>query len=78
MILGAAKITKFILFVMVLIFGTTTVPQILFLLFFQSGLSEPPSGALVDIFIHLAALMVTIFGFIGISSWIKKQEDVFY
>ena len=78
MILGAAKIIKFVLFVMMLLFGATAIPQIFFLLFFQSGLSELPSGAIVDIFIHLAVFIFTVFGFIGISSWIRKQEDVFY
>ena len=69
---------KFLLFVGMLILGAAAVPQIIFLFFLQTDKLEFPAGAATEIVIQFIALIVVIFGFIGISSWIRKQEDVFY
>jgi len=77
MVLGAAKIIKFLLFVTMLVLGATSVPQILFLLFLQNDISDMPKGAILDIVVHFIVFIVVVFGFIGISIWVRKQNEVF-
>ena len=77
MVLGAAKIIKFLLFVTMLVLGATSVPQILFLLFLQNDISDMPRGAILDIVVHFIVFIVVVFGFIGISIWVRKQDEVF-
>ena len=69
---------KFLLFVAMLFLGATSIPRLMFLLFLPNSGSEFPPSVITDIVVSFGAFIVVSAGFVVISNWIRKQEDVFY
>ena len=77
MVNWAARTMKFILFMAMLFFGATSVPRIMFLLFLPGTGAELPEAVVKDVLTSFAIFILVSAGFIGISIWLRKQEDAF-
>jgi hypothetical protein len=77
MVYWAAKIAKFILFVAMIFFGAITIPRMLFLLFLPATGGEMPVGVVKEVLTGFVFFILASVGFLGISSWLRKQENVF-
>jgi len=72
-----AKTVKFILFVAVLLFGATAIPRMFFLLFLLVTGGEIPVVVVREVLTNFIFFIIALAGFIGISSWLRRQESVF-
>ena len=67
-----AKTMKFILFVAMLIFGATSIPRMIFLLFLLVTGGEMPVVVVREVLINFVYFIIATAGFIGISSWLRR------
>jgi hypothetical protein len=77
MVYAAAKTVKFLLFMAMLLFGATSIPRLIFLLFLFATGGEMPMTVVKEVITGFIYFVIATVGFIGISSWLRKREDVY-
>ena len=68
---------KFIFFVAMLLFGALSIPRMIFLLFLLVTGADIPGMIAREVLTGFVFFVIATAGFIGISSWLRRQEDVF-
>ena len=78
MIYIAAKILRAICFVAMVLYGVTSVPQLIFLLFLPFSDATMPAYVVKDVLLGFLYFFVAGGLVLALSSWIRKRDEVFY
>jgi len=68
---------KFISFMAMLLFGATSIPRMIFLLFLFVTGGEMPGAVVREVLTGFVFFVVATVVFISVSGWLRRQEDVY-